>query len=142
MYYNSTKGGVDTMDQLVRSYSTKRMTRRWPMAIFYNMVDVSALNALIVYLSLHQVTFESRARLTCRGLLIQWGSSWQVAKISNLAAPLLVSWMIAKIYHLALHKRNDVTSVQDRKTKILCVQCRKNVCTKHSAVVCCQCQSL
>ena len=30
MYYNSTKGGVDTMDQLVRDYSTKRMTRRGP----------------------------------------------------------------------------------------------------------------
>ena len=53
MYYNSTKGGVDTMDQLVRGDSTKRMTGRWPMATFYNMVDVSALNALIVYLSLN-----------------------------------------------------------------------------------------
>ena len=51
--YNSTKGGVDTMDRLVRGYSTKQMTRRWPMAIFYNMVDVGALNALIVYLSLN-----------------------------------------------------------------------------------------
>ena len=53
MYYDSTKGGVDTMDQLVRGYSTKRMTRRGPMTMFYNMVDVSALNALIVYLSLN-----------------------------------------------------------------------------------------
>ena len=25
-YYNSTKGGVDTMDQMVRCYSTKQMT--------------------------------------------------------------------------------------------------------------------
>ena len=53
MYDNSAKRAVDTMDQLARSRSTKQMTRRWPMAIFYNMVDVSALNALIVYLSLN-----------------------------------------------------------------------------------------
>ena len=53
MYYNSTKGVFDSMDQLVRCYSTKRMTRQWPMAIFYNMVDVDALYALIVYLSLN-----------------------------------------------------------------------------------------
>ena len=53
MYDNSAKGTVDTVDQLVRSYSTKRTTLRWPMAIFYNMVDVSALNALIEYLSLN-----------------------------------------------------------------------------------------
>ena len=53
MYYNSTKGGVNTMDSLVRGDSTKRMTGRWSMATFYKMVDVSALNALIVYLSLN-----------------------------------------------------------------------------------------
>ena len=33
--------------------STKRMTRRWPMTIFYNMVDVSAHNALIVWIALN-----------------------------------------------------------------------------------------
>ena len=38
MYDNSEKGAVDTMDQLVRSDRTKRMTRRWSMAIFHNMV--------------------------------------------------------------------------------------------------------
>ena len=48
LYYNSTKGGVDTMDQMLRCYSVKRMTRRWPMVIFYNMIDVSALNGYII----------------------------------------------------------------------------------------------
>ena len=57
-YCSSTKGRVDTIDQLVRSYSTKRMTCRWPMAIFYNMVDVSALNTLIVYFSLTKMPLE------------------------------------------------------------------------------------
>ena len=38
MYYNSKKGGVDTMNQLIRTYSTKQMTHHWPMAIFYNMM--------------------------------------------------------------------------------------------------------
>ena len=30
-YYNATKGGVDTMDQMVRWFISKRKTRRWPM---------------------------------------------------------------------------------------------------------------
>ena len=38
------------MDQMVRCYSTKRMTRRWPVAVFYNMIDVSALNAFILWI--------------------------------------------------------------------------------------------
>jgi predicted transposase YbfD/YdcC len=41
LYYNSTKGGVDAIDKMVRSYSCKRMTRRWSLAIFYNMIDIS-----------------------------------------------------------------------------------------------------
>ena len=35
-YYNSTKEGVDTMDQMTRCYSTKGMARRWSMVIFFN----------------------------------------------------------------------------------------------------------
>ena len=56
LFYNSTKGGVDTMDQMLRCYSIKRMTQRWPMVIFYNMVDVSAMNAFIVWTSIHPST--------------------------------------------------------------------------------------
>lgn len=48
-FYNRTKGGVDLMDRLVANYTCKRRTRRWPMALFYNIVDISALNACIVY---------------------------------------------------------------------------------------------
>ena len=35
--YNSCKGGVDTLDQLVRTYSCKRKTNRWPFALFCNL---------------------------------------------------------------------------------------------------------
>ena len=30
LYYNSTKGGVDTADEVLRCYSTKAASRRWP----------------------------------------------------------------------------------------------------------------
>lgn len=48
-YYNETKGGVDTLDQIIRYHSCKRATRRWPMAVFYNMVDSAAYNAYLLY---------------------------------------------------------------------------------------------
>ena len=51
--YNQSKAGVDTMDQMVRCYSCKRKTRRWLMAISYNIVDVSALNAFIIFFTLN-----------------------------------------------------------------------------------------
>ena len=49
-YYNSTKGGVDSLDQLVHAYMCKRQTKRWPMAFFLNMLDVGCVAALIVWL--------------------------------------------------------------------------------------------
>lgn len=49
-FYNITKYGVDTLDQMVRSYTSKRKTNRWPMAFFYNMLDISALNAYVLWL--------------------------------------------------------------------------------------------
>lgn len=48
--YNATKGGVDTSDQMLRTYTCKRMTRRWPIAIFSNMLDISALNAYVIWM--------------------------------------------------------------------------------------------
>ncbi|UYV77202.1 hypothetical protein LAZ67_15000101 [Cordylochernes scorpioides] len=34
VYYNYTKGGVDTHDQLCANYTCKRKTARWPMRVF------------------------------------------------------------------------------------------------------------
>ena len=47
--YNSTKCGVDVMDQMVREYTVRNGTRRWPVAVFYNMIDMAALNAHVLY---------------------------------------------------------------------------------------------
>lgn len=47
--YNRSKAGVDIMDKMLGEYSTKRATRRWPLAFFFNMVDVACLAAYIIY---------------------------------------------------------------------------------------------
>ena len=44
MHYNRTKFGVDTVDQMARTYSIKVASRRWPFVFFCNMLDVGALN--------------------------------------------------------------------------------------------------
>ena len=47
LFHNKTKGGVGTLDRMLRSYSIKRMTRRWPLVLFHNMIDVSTINAFM-----------------------------------------------------------------------------------------------
>jgi hypothetical protein len=48
-FYNKTKCGVDILDQKSRRYSTKATARRWPDRVFYNILDLAAINAWIIY---------------------------------------------------------------------------------------------
>jgi hypothetical protein len=47
--YNQTKVGVDSLDQMVRLYSTKAASRRWPVCVFYDLLDKAVLNAHVLY---------------------------------------------------------------------------------------------
>ncbi|XP_011484738.2 piggyBac transposable element-derived protein 4 [Oryzias latipes] len=51
--YNKTKGGVDNLDKLLATYSCRRMTKRWPLAMFHNMIDMSAYNAYVIWREMH-----------------------------------------------------------------------------------------
>ena len=73
LYYNSTKSGVDILDRMVRTYTCKRMTRRWTVTLFYNMIDVSAVNAYIVWQQLHGENNREFSRKRRRKFLIHLG---------------------------------------------------------------------
>lgn len=50
LHYNETKGAVATTDQLAQKYTTQRKTARWPMAIWYQMIAVSAIDAFKLWM--------------------------------------------------------------------------------------------
>lgn len=50
-YYNSTKCGVDLLDMKCAVFTSSRKTRRWPLAIFYRMLNIGSVNSFIMYLS-------------------------------------------------------------------------------------------
>ena len=58
-YYNKTKGGVDTMDKMLGEYTVKRRTLRWPLAFFYNMIDVTGLACYVIYRE-HNARFRAK----------------------------------------------------------------------------------
>jgi hypothetical protein len=47
-FYNKTKSGVDSMDHMLRMYTTKRKCFRWTFAFFCNLIDIALLNASII----------------------------------------------------------------------------------------------
>jgi len=64
--YNETKAGVDTMDQMTRTYSCKRKTRRWPLVVFYNIVDIHS------FISIQPLGRFSRNQSPVRRLVWPW----------------------------------------------------------------------
>ena len=133
LYYSSTKGGVDILDRMVRTYTSKRMTRRWPVALFYNMLDVSAVNAYVVWQQLQDENSSFFSKKKRRKFLIQLEKG-------------LAGMLPTNINHAALpqnkRKRAETEDQQpkpkkarchlcdrskDRKCKQICIACKKNV---------------
>jgi len=48
--YDEEEGSVDVVDEMIDIYRTKVCTRRWPMVVFYTVIDIAALNTSVVWL--------------------------------------------------------------------------------------------
>ena len=146
LYYNSTKSGVDILDRMVRTYTSTRMTRRWPVALFYNMLDVSAVNVYVVWHQLQGGNSSCFSKKKRRKFLIQLAKG-------------LAGMLPTYINHAALpqNKRKGAKTEdqqpkpnkarchlcdrsKDRKCKQICIACKKNVCQEHSEIICIQCR--
>uniref|UniRef100_UPI00358EDC05 piggyBac transposable element-derived protein 4-like n=1 Tax=Myxine glutinosa TaxID=7769 RepID=UPI00358EDC05 len=158
-YYNSTKGGVDLMDKMVRTYSCKRQTRRWPMVMWYNVMDVAHLNAYVLFTSQHPEFHPGanyKRRLFLKELVqemvtphmrsrLQENSKLQktiVASIDICMEILGQQSQIASRQEQGPQKRKRCCycpSKIDRKISMTCKKCEKHVCKEHSCVVCLEC---
>ena len=55
VFYNQEKVGVDSHEQMCSLYTTARKTNRWPMRLFYGIIDSAALNAFLFSLEMWQI---------------------------------------------------------------------------------------
>lgn len=49
LYYNQSKVGVDCFDMMAKQLSTHSGCFRWPVAVWHNMLDISAINAWRIF---------------------------------------------------------------------------------------------
>ena len=65
VYHNKTKYGVDVADQMARQYSVKCASRRWPLHVFFNIIDLAIINSWILYKKI------ARSNISCRQFMQQ-----------------------------------------------------------------------
>ncbi|KAL4009164.1 hypothetical protein ACER0C_003016 [Sarotherodon galilaeus] len=164
LHYNRTKGGVDNLDKVVSTYSCRRKTCRWPVALFHNMVDVAAYNAFVLWRKIHpdwMVGKLNRQRLFLERLgkalarpmiearaLARGGGGGRVAARGTTAATTATT--TATEADDADATPRDSSPVKRRrcrvcprskdvKTKILCRECRAHVCINCAVKYCPNC---
>ena len=49
--YNATKAAVDRVDQLCHNYSVQKRTKSWPLAYFYNCLNIAGINSMPIFRS-------------------------------------------------------------------------------------------
>lgn len=154
LYYNNTKGGVDSVDQKCSNYSTSRRTRRWPMAIFHRILDMSFLNAFIIYQSHRNITSTLTRLQFLKALAKQLVQPYMSNRLNNGRLPYELRLSIARTLG---HEVPNTTHEDDklsrnerktcyicppkrrRKTAYLCCNCKKPICLECSKKICNSC---
>lgn len=152
MDYNNTKGGVDTVDKLCASYDCARNTRRWPMVVFYSLLNIAGINSMIIHQS-NNISHGKR-RDFLRNLAFKLVESHLRVRASLTCLPKTMISRIREIvrYEEPVQPVNENTqrkrgrcsycdSKKNRPTKYSCKKCGKYMCLEHCLCVCKECYS-
>ncbi|XP_053271933.1 piggyBac transposable element-derived protein 4-like [Pleuronectes platessa] len=120
--YNRNKGGVDCLDKLTGTYTCKRMTARWPVAVFHNILDVTACNAYVVWTAIDPAWNQGK-RFKRRLFLAELGKA-------------LVTPLIQRRQHRRRNGRDaSYVPYRDNKTSLTCFKCDAYVCKTHCDLI-------
>ena len=134
-YYNQTKFGVDVVDQMARKYSTKVSSRRWPLQVFYNVFDLAAINALVLYREVTGTNISRREFLL--KLITELKMSDGEPDFSEES-----DFDVEPAPERLVNCSVDCTGKSRNKTKKRCGKCKRPVCGKcisRTRLICKQC---
>ncbi|XP_046404918.1 piggyBac transposable element-derived protein 4-like [Ischnura elegans] len=147
--YNYTKSGVDTVDEMCATYSTARRCKRWPLVMFFRILNIAGINAQVIYMSnnaerklvrrlfLREVGRELvhaqiRKRATCNS--VPRSLREKVLKLSGSTSSGHSEFDVKIRARCTICPRN-----MDKKTNQFCSRCSKTMCLKHMKTVCPHC---
>lgn len=156
--YNNTKGGVDIVDRLCSNYNVARSTKRWPMVIFYAILNVAAINSLVVFSANNQNTHDMRRRQFLQVLSHELIVPHIQERSKNPRLPKSLRERMQEICGnrdapgSSLQRENEnrmtdgqtgrcaiCSSKKSRKTRFHCRKCGKFMCLEHLVAICDEC---
>lgn len=148
--YNNTKGGVDVVDRLCANYNVARNTRRWPMVIFYSILNLAGINSFVVFCSNNPNSTQKR-RGFLRTLALELIKPHLSVRSNLQTIPRTLRNRLQEISGTpdtaqAVAPPNQQTgrcaicsSRKSRKTRFFCRKCYKYMCLEHIGIICNDC---
>lgn len=162
LHYNDTKSGVDNLDHLSRLYTCKRKIKRWPMTIFFNVVDCAAVAAYVVWTAAYP-DWNANKRYRRRLFLKELGFAMVDEELQRRSQNPQAMQRQVKLAFESLGRANPRVSnpVQaaakqpasrrqrcqlcprgsDKKVSTSCFQCDLACCLKHGRMMCDGCRT-
>jgi len=156
-YYNATKSGVDNLDHLVGTYKCRRKTRRWPMTIFFNVIDTAAVASYVTWCAKHPQYQDGKSHKR-RLFLVDLAHGLVRQQLERRKENPRVMQTQVKLAFRAIGMDVAATPVQhqaptdtvkkryvacprsvDRKTKTKCSDCGNPCCQEHYKILCPHC---
>ncbi|XP_035891452.1 uncharacterized protein LOC118502854 [Anopheles stephensi] len=153
--YSQTKTTIGTIQQMCAIYDASRCTRRWPMAMFFNLMNLCAINAWCIY----QLNHPQEEKISRRDFLVNMALELlrpQARKrLDQKTLPRTLKQRIAMFLGVSreeyetvpvLENRRDVrgrcylcSRARNKTTRIVCHSCGKFTCGAHCAQLCRTC---
>lgn len=152
LFYNETKGGVDTFDQLCHLTTVARKTRRWPLRILYAMLDTAGVNSYVIYKCNWKENKVQKRSDFLKNLSFSLVEEHLKSRVHNRYLPREMKNNIRAI--LKCNETEDTEELPvnpmsrcaicprktNRKARHRCEHCHKGVCGEHRSSICIDCK--
>lgn len=151
--YNCTKGGVDSLDEKCAKFTCSRRTRRWTMALFFRLFDISTVNAYILYESYSKNSHLERSKFIEK-LAFQLVRPHLERRLESSFINRKLKLSICEILGINPSANNPVLRVEKlekrkdcylcdykkkRRTAYVCFHCQRPICLECAKKVCSEC---
>lgn len=155
--YNANKSGVDIVDKMSATYSVSRMTRRWPMVIFFSLLNIAGINAQVILQMVRPENAPRLRRIFLHNLGLSLMQTHLLSRALITSLPSDITSFLRKRYSLAMENEGKTSREPERKKKkgtciecgrkknsnttVTCCKCGNFTCKNHSNVICNNCFS-
>lgn len=150
-FYNLTKGAVDVVDRMKSEYSVSRVSNRWPLTVFFSLLNIGGINSQLIYYSNTNNKITRRAYLTELAKQLTKPHMLRRAQIQNLSVSLRQK--IHTILDIRPERPAPPEGIRQRKprcsfcpskknryTSRSCMTCSKPICQEHTTEMTFTCQ--